>query len=427
MPYSEPTNLAVVACPGGESFANEVITHLRHMYKHRFSLKSDVISKRYALEKDRLIQQINLENDLHTSDLCIRGQVDKYRPPLFKVNTSFTYFANGEFKAELNDCIRGKDVFIFQDVENHEPLSLNDGKNMMTLSVNDHVMGLLVTIDAVRQAGARQITLVLPVYPYSRQHKKKGREGLTAALLGHIYESMEVRRIITLDIHSREIVNAFGHTHLENLHASYQIIRELAKVVDLTKEDLVVVSPDTGAIDRNKFYATGLKKPLAMIYKERDYSIVTQDAKNTNIKSIKLLGDVHGKVAFMADDMLGTGGTLLKAMSFLHEQGATKVIAAISLPFFTGNAVQLFDDAYRQGLFYRIIGTNAVYHEELLKREWYISTNVSGLFANVITRLHHEQSLSDLLDNRTIIDKMIKASRPDSSEKNSAEPEGGAQ
>jgi len=275
-------------------------------------------------------------------------------------------------------------------------------------------MGLLVTIDAVRQAGARQITLVLPVYPYSRQHKKKGREGLTAALLGHIYESMEVKRIITLDLHSREIINAFSHTHCENLHASYQIIRELAKIVDLTggTEDLVVVSPDTGAIDRNKFYATGLKKPLAMIYKERDYSIITQDAHNTNIKSIKLLGDVKGKVAFLADDMLGTGGTLLKAMTFLHEQGATKVIAAISLPFFTGNAIQLFDEAYKQGLFYRIIGTNAVYHEELLKREWYISTNVSGLFANVITRLHHEQSLSDLLDNRTIIDKLIKCEKP---------------
>ncbi|MBQ1590915.1 MAG: ribose-phosphate diphosphokinase, partial [Treponema sp.] len=309
MPYSEPTNLAVVACPGGESFANEVITHLRHMYKHRFSLKNDVISKRYSMDKGELVQQINLDNDLHTSDLCIRGQIDKYRPPVFKVNTRFTYFANGEFKCELNECVRGKDVFIFQDVENHEAIPLNDGKNLQKLSVNDHVMSLLVAIDAVRQAGARQITLVVPVYPYSRQHKKKGREGLTAALLGHIYESMEVRRIITLDLHSREIVNAFSHTHLENLHASYQIIRELAKVVDLTKEDLVVVSPDTGAIDRNKFYATGLKKPLAMIYKERDYSIVTQDAKNTNIKSIKLLGDVKGKVAFLADDMLGTGGT----------------------------------------------------------------------------------------------------------------------
>jgi ribose-phosphate pyrophosphokinase len=416
MPYSEPTNLAIVACPGGESFANEVITHLRHMYKHRFTLKSDVIAKRYDLEKDKLVQQINLENDLKTSDLCIRGMIDKYRPPAFKVNTRFTYFANGEFKAELLDCIRGKDVYIFQDVENHEPIAMNDGKNIMRFSVNDHVMNLLVTIDAVRQAGADSITLVLPVYPYSRQHKKKSREGLTAALLGHIYEMMEVKRIITLDLHSREIVNAFSHTHCENLHASYQIIRELAKVVDLTgkTEDLVVVSPDTGAIDRNKFYATGLKKPLAMIYKERDYSIVTQDAKNTNIKSIKLLGDVKGKVAFLADDMLGTGGTLLKAMTFLHEQGATKVIAAISLPFFTGNAIELFDEAYKKGLFYRIIGTNAVYHEELLKREWYISTNVSGLFANVVTRLHHQQSLSDLLDNRSIIDKLIKVSDPDS-------------
>lgn len=411
MPYSEPTDLAVVACPGGESFANEVITHLRHMYKHRFTLKNDVIAKRYGMDKDKLVQQINLDNDLRTSDLCVKGAIDKYRPPVFKVNARFTYFANGEFKAEINECIRDKDVFIFQDVENHEMLTLNDGKNQMRLSVNDHVMSLLCTIDTVRQAGARQITLVLPVYPYSRQHKKKGREGLTAALLGHIYESMEVDRIITLDIHSREIINAFAHTHLENLHASYQIIRELSRIVDFAEEDLVVVSPDTGAIDRNKFYATGLKKPLAMIYKERDYSVVTQDAKSTNIKSIKLLGDVRGKVAFLADDMLGTGGTLLKAMEYLHEQGATKVIAAISLPFFTGNAVELFDEAYKKGLFYRIIGTNAVYHEELLKREWYISTNVSGLFANVITRLHHGQSLSDLLDNRSIIDKMIKASK----------------
>ncbi|MBR5932749.1 MAG: ribose-phosphate diphosphokinase [Treponema sp.] len=410
MPYSEPTNLAIVACPGGEAFADEVITHLRHMYKHRFTLKNDVISKRYELDKNELIKKINFQSDLDTSDVCMRGATDKYRPPVFKVNARFTYFMNGEFKTELLDCIRGKEVFIFQDVENHEVLSLNEGKNKLSLSVNDHVMSLLVTIDAVRQAGAASITLVLPVYPYSRQHKKKGREGLTASMLGHVYEMLGVSRIITLDIHSREIVNAFSSIALENLHASYQIIRELTKIVDLTgkTEELVVVSPDTGAIDRNKFYASGLKLPLAMIYKERDYSIVTQDANSTNIKAIKLLGDVRGKVAFLADDMLGTGGTLLKAMKFLKEQGATKVICAISLPFFTGNAIELFDQAYKDGLFYRIIGTNAVYHEELLTKEWYISTNVSGLFANVITRVHHNQSLSDLLDNRNIIEKLVK-------------------
>ena len=410
MPYSEPTNLAVVACPGGESFADEVITHLHHMYKHRFNSKTDVLSNRYQITKDQVVKYTNFLNDMKTTDLCVRGNTEKYRVPNFNVDTEFTYFMNGEFKTEIKECIRGKDVYIFQDVENHQPLKLNGGKNTQVLSVNDHVMSMLVTIDAVRQAGAKDITLVLPVYPYSRQHKKKGREGLTASLLGHIYENMGVTRIITLDLHSREIVNAFASTHIENLHASYQIIRELAKLVDLTNktEDLIVVSPDTGAIDRNKFYATGLKTPLAMIYKERDYSMVTQNAKDTNIKSIKLLGDVRGKVAFLADDMLGTGGTLLKAMEFLKEQGATKVIAAISLPFFTGNAIEQFNEAYKNGLFYRIIGTNAVYHEELLKHEWYINTNVSGLFANVITRLHNNQSLSDLLDNRTIIERLVK-------------------
>ena len=411
MPYSEPTDLGIIACPGGEAFADAVITHLKHMYKHRFTLKNDAISKRYDLDKEQLVKDINLRNDLETSDLVIRGATDKYRAPVFKVDTTFTYFANGEFKTELNESIRGKDIFIFQDVENHEVISLNGGKNKLSLSVNDHLMCLLNTIDAVRQAGAAKITLVVPVYPYSRQHKKKGREGLTAAMLGHVYEMLGVSRIITLDIHSREIVNAFNSINLENLHASYQIIRELGKIVDLTgkTEDLVVVSPDTGAIDRNKFYASGLKLPLAMIYKERDYSVVTQNAKDTNIKSVKLLGDVKGKVAFLADDMLGTGGTLLKAMSFLKDNGATKVIAAISLPFFTGNAIELFDEAYKQGLFYRVIGTNAVYHEELLKKEWYISTDVSGLFANVITRIHHNQSIGDLLDNRNIIEKIVKS------------------
>lgn len=411
MPYSEPTNLGVIACPGGAVFADEVIAHLRHMYKHRFALKTDVISKRYGVEKEKLVQDMNFRNDLMTSDLVVRGATDKYRPPVFKVETLFTWFANGEVKAEILECVRGKDIYIFQDVENHEPIPMNGGKNMVTFSVNDHVMTLLVTIDAVQQAGAASITLVVPAFPYARQHKKKTREGLTAALLSHIYEMKGVTRIVTLDIHSREIVNAFNKTFFDNLHASYQIIRELTKIVNLSgpdKEDLVVVSPDTGAIDRNKFYASGLKVPLAMIYKERDYSIVTQDAKNTNIKSIKLLGDVKGKVAFLADDMLGTGGTLLKAMGFLKEQGATKVIAAISLPFFTGNAMELFDQAYRDGLFYRVIGTNAVYHSNLKDKEWFIATNVTGLFANVITRIHHNQGLSDLLDNRNIIDKLIK-------------------
>src|SRR5574344_1549682 len=297
MTYSEPTELAILACPGGEKFADETIKHLNHIYSRRFRQKSDVLAKRYEVDRTNLVKDVNFYNDLQTSDICIRGDITKYRAPEFKIKARFTWFMNGEFKTEILDCIRGKDVFIFQDVENHQELDLNEGKNKKSLSVNDHIMSLLVTIDAVRHAGAAKITLVLPVYPYSRQHKKKGREGLTASLLGHLYENLGVNQIITLDIHSREIENAFHVARIENLHASYQIIRELSRIVDLNsdKDDFVVVSPDTGAVDRNKFYATGLKKPLAMLYKERDYSVVSQNAKAMNIKSVKLLGDVQGK------------------------------------------------------------------------------------------------------------------------------------
>ena len=141
MLYSEPTNLAVVACPGGECFADEVITHLRNIYKHRFTLKNETISKRYQIDKNELIKQINLGSDINTSDIAMRNAIDKYRPPAFKVKARFTYFMNGEFKTELLECVRGKDVFIFQDVENHEPIALNEGMLILTFQLLMLIIG----------------------------------------------------------------------------------------------------------------------------------------------------------------------------------------------------------------------------------------------------------------------------------------------
>jgi ribose-phosphate pyrophosphokinase len=268
-------------------------------------------------------------------------------------------------------------------------------------------MTIFVTVDAARQAGAERITLVIPNYPYSRQHKAKGREGLTASRIGKIFESLGVNHIITLDIHSRDIINAFNNMRLDNLHASYQIIQTLTKMDGVLNDDFVVVSPDTGAVDRNKFYASSLKKPLALLYKERDYSKLSKDASASNISQIRLLGNVMEKTVFMADDMLGTGGTLIKGMRLLKENGARKIICAISLPLFSGEAVSHFDEAYKEGLFYRIIGTNAVYQEEVINREWYVSVNISRLFAHVISRLHQNQSVSSLLDNAGIINRLL--------------------
>ena len=370
MNYSDPTKLGLLACPGGERFAEQVLKRLSTIYRHRFERKVQVMADRYHISKELVTRKINFANDVYSSMLCIPGNVNEYRAPRFKVNARFTWFANGEIKTEILDSIRGKDLYIFQDVENRQPCRFNDGRDERELSVNDHVMNTLVTIDAAIQAGAERITLVMPAYPYSRQHKKKGREGLTAARLGQIFENYGVQRIITLDIHSREIENCFNKLRLENLHASYQVIEKLAGIIDVGDENLVVLSPDTGAVDRNKFYASTLQKPLAMLYKERDYSKVTKDATDSNITEMKLLGDIRGKTVFMADDMLGTGGTLLKGMRYLKDQGATKVICAVSLPLFSATAIDDFDKAYREGLFYRIIGTNAVHHASAWRVSW---------------------------------------------------------
>ena len=406
MIYSNPANLAIIACPGGEVFADEVISHLKKGYRRNIEKTSGELAKRYGLNTEEVVQQINIINEVIYPHANMHGGKDKYPVPHFKVQAKFTFFANGEIKAEIQESIRGKDVYIFQDVENHYPVNFSGGEKRV-LSVNDHLITILVAVDAARYAGARRITLVIPIYPYARQHKSKGREGLTASRIGKIFESLGVNHIITLDIHSRDIANAFTVLRLENLHASYQIIRTLSRLDGILNDDFVVVSPDTGAVDRNKFFAAALNKPLALLYKERDYSRASRDADENNISELRLLGNVRDKTVFMADDMLGTGGTLLKGMKILKEHGASRVICSISLPLFSGGAVAYFDEAYNQGLFYRIIGTNAIYQEEILTREWYINVNISSLFAQTISRLHQNLSISNLLDNREIINRLL--------------------
>ncbi len=411
MRYSKPVNLGIVACPGAEVFADDIVLHLKKYYMKKHKKKIELISRAYGMPQDEVEKQVNLLIDIDDSNLSVCPDTEKYRIPEFKVPVKYTRFANGEFKAEIKSSVRGMDVYIVQDVENHYPLNINGDGSKFVLSVNDHVFTLFATIDAVIQSGASSVSVVVPAYPYARQHKRKGREALTAALFGRILENMGITRIITLDIHSKEIENCLNKCRMEDLHASYQIIRTLLNYVDIEKSDIVIVSPDTGAVDRNKFYAGNLNKPLAMLYKERDYSRISQNAKASNITSMRLLGNVKDKVVFMADDMVGTGGTMIKAMQNLREMGAEKVICAISLPFFTGNAIENFDEAYKKGFFDKIIGTNAVYHDETLySREWYVNAQISDLFARVISRLHQERTLTPLIDNSKIIQRLLKNS-----------------
>ena len=397
MSIIRPHKLGIIAGPGSEYFTGKVVKHLRRLYIDRYEKLSEALTKRHNMTDEELLKFVTLEDDLSSRKIPTGKLPSAFHCPDLTINVKYTRFANGEEKAEIIDPVRGLNVYIVYDVSNSAPIKVAGLDDPQPMSVNDHLMFLFTTIHAVKLAGALSVTLVLPTYPYARQHKKAGREALTASMFAHFCENLGVERIITLDIHSREIENAFTTCHLENLHGSYQTLIALRKLIDFSDPDLVVVSPDTGAVSRNKFYAQALHRPLAMLYKERDYSIVSKDAKNSNIKSINLLGDVKGKII---------------AMRELMNRGARKIICMVSLPFFNGNAIENFDAAYKEGVFWRIIGTNAVYQGKgLLEKEWFVQADVTELFARVISRLNHGRSISPLLENRRFIQKLIDTSQ----------------
>ncbi len=412
MSIIKPQKLGIISGPGSEYFSGKVVKHLRRLYLERYEKLSTALAKRHGMSEEDILKTVILIDDMNSKRIPRSKLPTQFQCPDFSIRTKYTRFANGEVKAEILDAVRGIRTFIIYDISNNEPVRVAGSDEPVRLSVNDHLMFLFTTINAITLAGGDSVTLVLPTFPYSRQHRKSGREALSAAVFGRICEMLGVERVITLDIHNREIENTFTTLHLENLHATYHTLIALHIIIYFSDPDLVVVAPDTGAIGRNKFYAQALHRPLAMLYKERDYSQVSRSANRSNIKSINLLGDVRGKTVLMADDMLATGGTMIVAMRELTALGAKKIICMVSLPLFNGSAVEDFEQAYQEGIFYRIIGTNAVFHgRDLLSKEWYIQADITELFARVISRLHHGRSISPLLDNRRFIQLLIDKSQ----------------
>lgn len=399
-------SIGIIACPGGRVFAEKIMAELNTIFLDA---------------ENKVIEQISQTSNCSKEDvLKFEGILSSFLEGLefsnlrfdetMEIPVNFIKFANGEFKSEILKTIRNKDIFIVQDVSNIYPVTVNNNEEVV-MTVNDHLMNLMTTVDACMQAKANSVSVIVPSYPYSRQDKKHSREGLTASLFGRFLEELRVKHILTLDIHSKAIENVFRKSYFENLNASYEIFDALAELIDIRDSNLVVVSPDTGAVNRNKFFASNLKRPLALLYKERDYSKVTHNVTDSNISVTKLLGDVEGKNVFMSDDILATGGTFIKAVKLLKSMGAKKIICAVSLPFFNGDAIRYFDKAYEEGYFYKIIGTNAVYHDDkLLSKPWYYEANVAHLFAGAIFAIHNRVSLQRILDRSHDIQNLISKS-----------------
>ncbi len=290
-------------------------------------------------------------------------------------------FSNGEIKTIIGDNIRGDDVYVIQCMD--DPFSER--------SVNDNLMALVTTLHAARQSDAERITAVIPQFPYARQERKKTREAITASVVCRLLEDAGADRVITLDIHAEAIMGFFRFCTMENLHASTVILDYFRD--NFPVDNLVVVSPDVGGADRARHYTNRLGCPLAIVHKARDYS------KISVIESMRLVGDVRGKDVLMPDDMIATGGTLLRAAALLKEEGAERVFLACSLPFFNGGAVELFDQGHENGTFDALIGTDAVTRGSEFSAEhgWYHEVSVAPLFANVIFNINRKRSVSALL------------------------------
>jgi ribose-phosphate pyrophosphokinase len=289
-------------------------------------------------------------------------------------------FANGEVKTEIEKSIRDRDIFIFQDVTN----------TSKGLSLNDNYMILKTAIDSARRSGAKSVSVVVPYFPYERQDKAKGREGITARMVAREISDAGATRVIVLDIHNAAIAGFFEEKRFENLKASKQIIEYIKKNIDL--KDLEICSPDAGGLERAEYYAKKLGVPANVLLKRRNYS------KANTIEKVYLLGDVKGKDIFIVDDMIDTAGTIIKGAKILKDKGARKVYFGASHGLFSGPAIERLNKAFDNGIFDGLVVANTIYQSKDVKEsKWYHEVDLSSYFAKVINNLYMRASISALL------------------------------
>ena len=226
-------------------------------------------------------------------------------------------FSDGEINVEVNENVRGKDTFIIQSTSN--PAEKN-------------LMELILMVDALKRASARSVTAVIPYFGYSRQDRRvrSARVPISAKVIADMLSEVGISRIITLDIHSEQIQGFFSFP-VDNIYTANIMVKSLLEKYDV--EDLQVVSPDTGGVIRARSVAKTLGvQDLAIIDKRRE--------KANESEVINLIGDVEGKVCIVPDDLIDTAGTLSNASHALKDKGAKEIIAYITHPVLSGDAIK---------------------------------------------------------------------------------------
>jgi ribose-phosphate pyrophosphokinase len=282
---------------------------------------------------------------------------------------SVTRFSDGEIQINIEESIRGCDVYVIQSTSS---------------PVNENILELLIMIDALKRASAKTINVVVPYYGYARQDRKaRAREPITAKLVANLLETAGATRIITLDLHAPQIQGFFDIPTDQLM--GVPILSEYFKNKQLNG-DIVVVSPDHGGVTRARKMAERLKTPIAIIDKRRPRPNVAE--------VMNIVGNIEGKIAILIDDIIDTAGTITLAANALVENGAAEVYACCTHPVLSGPAIERIQNSKIKEL----VITNTINLPEDKKINKIVELSVAPLIGEAIIRVHEEQSVSTLFD-----------------------------
>ena len=306
-------------------------------------------------------------------------KVDKHLQKIRKNKNSYivpvklTRFNNGEAKACITKSIRGKDVYIISDIGNYScTYKMFDFLNHM--SPDDHYQDIKRIILST-MGHAKSVNVVMPLLYEARQHRRKGRESLDCALALQELERLGIKGIITFDVHDPNIQNAIPNLPCDNFFTTNDTLKDFLNNEVIETENLLVISPDMGAMERARYLAEILKVDVGMFYKRRDLSKI-----------------------IIVDDMIASGGSMIDVARELKQKKAKKIYCFATYALFT-QGYEIFDDAYAKGWIDKIYTSNLSYIPENIKnKEWLHIVDCSLYAAHIIDTLNKDESITDLIE-----------------------------
>lgn len=349
----------------------------------------------FARKVDQYIVSFRKES-LH--DFLDPAIYSSYEADTYLTKNSCPRFGSGEAKGLLSESIRGKDLFIMLDVCNYS-LTYTVNGYINHMSPDDHFQDLKRIISA-SNGKAHRINVIMPFLYESRQHKRTKRESLDCAMALEELVQMGVSNIITFDAHDPRVQNAIPLKGFDSFNPPYQFIKALLRAVpdlQVNKDNLMIISPDEGAMQRAVYFSNVLGVNLGMFYKRRDYSTII-NGKNPIVEHEFLGDDVHGKTVIIVDDMISSGESMLDVTKQLKDRGAARVYVCTTFGLFT-EGLEKFDEYYEKGYMDGLVTTNLTYlPPTLYEKPYFIQADMSKFTALIIDSLNHDMSISAVMN-----------------------------